>query len=90
MPKHLSRGPSREHIPEQMKNKIEVISFPCHEIVLTTLTLTLTTLTTQVMELSDMHNPTCKLHASQSFEDHSPVNINIIAIFIELSDLILL
>ena len=25
------------------------------------------------MELSDMHNPTCKLHASQSFEDHSPV-----------------
>ena len=20
-----------------------------------------------------MHNPTCKLHASQSFEDHSPV-----------------
>jgi nicotinic acetylcholine receptor len=49
LPKHLSRGPSREHIPEQMKNKIEV------------------------MELSDMHNPTCKLHASQSFEDHSPV-----------------
>ena len=68
-----------------MKNKIEVTSFPCHEIVLTTLTLT-----TQVMELSDMHNPTCKLHASQSFEDHSPVNINIIAIFIEISDLILL
>ena len=65
-----------------MKNKIEVTSFPCHEIVLTTLTLTLTT---QVMELSDMHNPTCKLHASQSFEDHSPVNINIIAIFIEIS-----
>jgi nicotinic acetylcholine receptor len=27
----------------------------------------------EVMELSDMHNPTCKLHASQSFEDHSPV-----------------
>ena len=26
LPKHLSRGPSREHIPEQMKNKIEV----CH------------------------------------------------------------
>ena len=25
LPKHLSRGPSREHIPEQMKNKIEVI-----------------------------------------------------------------
>ena len=25
------------------------------------------------MELSDMHNPTCKLHASQSFDDHSPV-----------------
>ena len=25
------------------------------------------------MELSDLHNPTCKLHASQSFEDHSPV-----------------
>jgi len=49
LPKHLSRGPSREHLPEQMKNKIEV------------------------MELSDMHNPTCKLHASQSFEDHSPV-----------------
>jgi len=49
LPKHLSRGPSREHIPEQMKNKIEV------------------------MELSDLHNPTCKLHASQSFEDHSPV-----------------
>jgi len=49
LPKHLSRGPSREHIPETMKNKIEV------------------------MELSDMHNPTCKLHASQSFEDHSPV-----------------
>jgi len=49
LPKHLSRGPSRERIPEQMKNKIEV------------------------MELSDMHNPTCKLHASQSFEDHSPV-----------------
>lgn len=49
LPKHLSRGPSREHIPEQMKNKIEV------------------------MELSDIHNPTCKLHASQSFEDHSPV-----------------
>jgi len=49
LPKHLSRGASREHIPEQMKNKIEV------------------------MELSDMHNPTCKLHASQSFEDHSPV-----------------
>jgi len=49
LPKHLSRGPSREHIPEQMKNKIEV------------------------MELSDMHNPTCKLHASQSFDDHSPV-----------------
>ena len=24
LPKHLSRGPSREHIPEQMKNKIEV------------------------------------------------------------------
>jgi len=49
LPKHLSRGPSREHLPEQMKNKIEV------------------------MELSDLHNPTCKLHASQSFEDHSPV-----------------
>jgi len=49
LPKHLSRGPSREHIPEQMKNKIEV------------------------MELSDLHNPTCKLHASQSFEDHSPI-----------------
>merc|ERR1719412_1688871 len=49
LPKHLSRGPSREHIPEPMKNKIEV------------------------MELSDLHNPTCKLHASQSFEDHSPV-----------------
>ena len=30
----------------------------------------------QVMELSDMHNPTCKLHASQSFEDHSPVIAN--------------
>lgn len=25
------------------------------------------------MELSDLHNPTCKLHASQSFEDHSPI-----------------
>ena len=25
------------------------------------------------MELSDMHNPTCKLHASQSLEDDSPV-----------------
>merc|ERR1712012_370343 len=25
LPKHLSRGPSREHIPEQMKNKIEVM-----------------------------------------------------------------
>lgn len=24
LPKHLSRGPSREHLPEQMKNKIEV------------------------------------------------------------------
>ena len=23
--------------------------------------------------MSDIHNPTCKLHASQSFEDHSPV-----------------
>merc|ERR1712088_1252687 len=49
LPKHLSRGPSREHLPEQMKNKIEV------------------------MELSELHNPSCKLHASQSFEDHSPV-----------------
>lgn len=49
LPKHLSRGPSREHIPEQMKNKIEV------------------------MELSDLHTPTCKLHASQSFEEHSPL-----------------
>jgi len=48
LPKHLSRGPSREHIP-QMKNKIEVY------------------------ELSDIHTPTCKLHASQSFEDHSPI-----------------
>ena len=27
----------------------------------------------QVMELSELHNPHCKLHASQSFEDHSPV-----------------
>ena len=27
LPKHLSRGPSREHIPEHMKNKIEVNSF---------------------------------------------------------------
>ena len=27
----------------------------------------------QVMELSELHNPSCKLHASQSFEDHSPV-----------------
>ena len=26
LPKHLSRGPSREHLPEQMKNKIEVSS----------------------------------------------------------------
>ena len=25
------------------------------------------------MELSELHNPSCKLHASQSFEDHSPV-----------------
>ena len=25
------------------------------------------------MELSELHNPHCKLHASQSFEDHSPV-----------------
>lgn len=49
LPKHLSRGPSREHLPEQMKNKIEV------------------------MELSDLHTPTCKLHASQSFEEHSPL-----------------
>ena len=32
-----------------------------------------TRLSLQVMELSDLHNPTCKLHASQSFEDHSPV-----------------
>lgn len=49
LPAHLSRGPSREHLPEHMKNKIEV------------------------MELSELHNPHCKLHASQSFEDHSPV-----------------
>ena len=27
----------------------------------------------QVMELSELHNPHCKLHASQSFDDHSPV-----------------
>jgi hypothetical protein len=27
----------------------------------------------QVMELSDLHTPTCKLHASQSFEEHSPL-----------------
>ena len=26
------------------------------------------------MELSELHNPSCKLHASQSFEDHSPVS----------------
>lgn len=25
------------------------------------------------MELSDLHTPTCKLHASQSFEEHSPL-----------------
>ena len=25
LPKHLSRGPSREHLPDQMKNKIEVM-----------------------------------------------------------------
>ena len=35
------------------------------------------TMDAQVMELSDMHNPTCKLHASQSFEDHSPVNVTL-------------
>jgi hypothetical protein len=28
LPKHLSRGPSREHLPEQMKNKIEVWDCP--------------------------------------------------------------
>ncbi len=27
----------------------------------------------KVMELSDLHTPTCKLHASQSFEEHSPL-----------------
>ena len=27
----------------------------------------------QVLELSDLHTPTCKLHASQSFEEQSPL-----------------
>ena len=41
------------------------------------------------MELSDMHNPTCKLHASQSFEDHSPVSITVIITIISIISIII-
>ena len=35
LPKHLSRGPSREHLPEQMKNKIEVSPVSNHHAIKT-------------------------------------------------------